>query len=86
VREKALASGLHRQRKTKRSEESTGRREKDGIGKKEMKSEEGGGRMNLSGKGIGNTGDEKTGVERGIVGRSEITGMDGAGAVVTTLI
>ena len=46
----------------------------------------GGGRMNLSGKGIGNTGDEKTGVERGIVGRSEITGMDGAGAVVTTLI
>ena len=42
--------------------------------------------MNLSGKGIGNTGDEKTEVERGIAGRSETTGMDGVGAAVTTLI
>jgi len=70
----------------KRNGESTGRRGKDGIGKRGTKSGEGGGRMNLGGTGSASTGGAKTEVERGIAGRNEITGMGGAGAVVITLI
>ena len=42
--------------------------------------------MNLGGKEIGSTGDAKIEVERGIGGRSEITGMGEVGAVVITQI
>ena len=40
--------------------------------------------MSLVGRGIESTGDEKSEGERGIGGRREITGMDGAGAVEIT--
>ena len=40
--------------------------------------------MSLGGRGIESTGDEKSEGERGIVGRREITGMDGAGAAEIT--
>ena len=42
--------------------------------------------MSLAGEGIVSTGEEKTEGERGIVGRREIIGMVGAGAVEITPI